>query len=101
MDSTITRAEHEEFRRRLDEHNKRQDKRIEILEKGQQQVQELALSVQKLASNMEIMCEEIKAHRNRLDGVEFRDGETWRKLQYYALTAIASLIIGAIGARLG
>ena len=32
MDSPITRAEHEEFRRRLEAEGKRQDKRIELLE---------------------------------------------------------------------
>ena len=32
MDNPITRAEHEEFRRRLEEENRRQDKRIELLE---------------------------------------------------------------------
>ena len=32
MDGSITRAEHEEFRRRLEEENRRQDKRIELLE---------------------------------------------------------------------
>ena len=32
MDNPISRAEHEEFRRRLEEENRRQDKRIELLE---------------------------------------------------------------------
>lgn len=32
MDGSISRAEHEEFRRRLEEENRRQDKRIELLE---------------------------------------------------------------------
>ena len=32
MDTPITRAEHEEFRRRLEEENRRQDKRIGLLE---------------------------------------------------------------------
>ena len=34
MDTPITRAEHEEFRRRMEEEHKRQDKRIEILEEN-------------------------------------------------------------------
>ena len=32
MDSPITRAEHEEFRRRMEEEHNRQNKRIELLE---------------------------------------------------------------------
>lgn len=34
MDTPITRAEHEEFRRRLEEENRRQDKRLELLEQN-------------------------------------------------------------------
>ena len=37
MENPITRAEHEEFRRRLEEENKRQDARICILEDSAQQ----------------------------------------------------------------
>ena len=34
MDQPITRAEHEEFRRRLEEENSRQDRRIALLEES-------------------------------------------------------------------
>lgn len=49
MENPITRAEHEEFRRRLEEENKRQDTRIGILEDSVQQIGALATSVEKLA----------------------------------------------------
>ena len=38
MDNPITRAEHEEFRRRIEEENKRQDRRLELLEHTVQQI---------------------------------------------------------------
>ena len=41
MDAPITRAEHEEFVRRMDEANHRQSKRIEIVEKEVKQIGEL------------------------------------------------------------
>ena len=34
MDQPITRAEHEEFKRRLEEENARQDRRIALLEES-------------------------------------------------------------------
>lgn len=46
MENPITRAEHEEFRRRLEEENKRQDARIGILEDSVQQIGALATSVE-------------------------------------------------------
>ena len=45
MDTPITRAEHEEFRRRLEEENRRQDKRIELLEESTRQIGGLTTSV--------------------------------------------------------
>ena len=58
MENPITRAEHEEFRRRLEEENKRQDARIGILEDSVQQIGALATSVEKLALSMQSMLKE-------------------------------------------
>ena len=62
MDTQISRAEHEEFRRlmesenaRLEEENDRQNHRINILEKSVQQISNLAASTEKLATNKENM----------------------------------------------
>lgn len=49
----ISRAEHEEFRKRIEAEDNRQNRRIEILENSVQQLQELVASVQTLANNME------------------------------------------------
>ena len=47
MDTPITRAEHEEFRRRLEEENRRQDARIKLLEENVGQISALASSVER------------------------------------------------------
>ena len=49
MDQPITRAEHEEFRRRLEEENSRQDRRIALLEESVSKMGALSTSVEKLA----------------------------------------------------
>ena len=61
MDTPITRAEHEEFRRAMEAENKRladednrQNKRIEVLEENVRQIGALTTSVEKLALSMEI-----------------------------------------------
>ena len=58
MENPITRAEHEEFRRRLEEENKRQDARIKTLEETVRQIGALATSVEKLAVSMQSMLKE-------------------------------------------
>ena len=90
MDNPITRAEHEEFRRRLEEENRRQDKRIELLEDNIRELNSLTASVGKLATSIESMVKEQEKQGKRLQALESRDGEKWRKLMGYIATALTS-----------
>lgn len=101
MDQPIARAEHEEFRRRLEEENKRQDKRIEILEQNVQQVSSLTVSVAKMAQSLELMVKEQERQGERLEALEGRDGEMWRKVMGYIMTAIVGIVIGFIFNQIG
>ncbi len=96
MDTPITRAEHEEFRRRLEEENKRQDKRIELLEENMRELGQLTNSVGKLATSVESMVKEQEKQGKRLETLEGRDGEMWRKVVGYIATAVAGIIIGFV-----
>lgn len=101
MDNPITRAEHEEFRRRIDEENKRQDRRLELLEHTVQQISDLTTSVEKLAVSMEGMLREQEKQGTRLETLEDRDGEMWRKIIGYAATAAVGIIIGYVARQIG
>ena len=100
MDNPITRAEHEEFRRRIEEENKRQDRRLELLEHTVQQISDLTTSVEKLAVSMEGMLREQEKQGTRLETLEDRDGEMWRKIIGYAATAVG-IIIGYVARQIG
>lgn len=101
MDEYVTRAEHEEFRMRLDAENNRQNKRIDLLEKNEQQIQSLATSVEKLALNMENMLKEQERQGERLKALESRDGEMWRKVTGYVITAVIGIVVGYIFTQFG
>lgn len=98
MENPITRAEHEEFRRRLEEENKRQDARIGILEESVQQIGALATSVEKLALSMQ---KEQEKQGKRLEVLEGRDGEKWRKVMGYIATAIVGVVLGYLFKQIG
>ena len=97
----VTRAEHEEFRKRLDAENNRQNRRIELLEKNGQQIQTLVTSVEKLALNMENMLKEQERQGERLEVLENRDGEMWRKVTGYVVTAVIGIVLGYIFTQIG
>lgn len=101
MDTPITRAEHEEFRRRLEEENRRQDKRIELLEENTKRIETLNGTIGKLAANMEGMLKEQLRQGQRLELLESRDGELWRKVVSYAVTAFVGIAIGFVAKQLG
>lgn len=90
MDEPISRAEHEEFAKRIDAQEKRQDKRLEMLENTVREIGALTLSVQRLAQSLESMVEEQEQQGRRLQALEDRDGEKWRKLMGYIATALTS-----------
>lgn len=101
MDTPITRAEHEEFAKRIDEWEKRQDKRLELLEENVREIGALTTSVEKLAQSVENMAKEQTRQGERLEAIESRDGEKWRKLMGYIVSAIAAGIVGFLLAYLG
>ncbi len=97
----ITRAEHEEFRKNLEAENHRQNKRIDNLEENTKQINSLTVSVEKLAQSIEVMVGEQKQQGKRLEVLENRDGEMWRKVTGYVLTTIAGIVIGWIATQVG
>lgn len=101
MDQPITRAEHEEFKRRLEEENSRQDRRIALLEESVSKMGALSTSVEKLALSMESMVREQEKQGKRLKTLESRDGEMWRKAVGYVLTAILGIVIGFVFTQIG
>lgn len=96
MDTSISRAEHEEFAKRIEEENHRQNRRIEILEKNMQQLAALTSSVEKLAYSIEGMVKEQESQGNRLEKLESKDGEKWRSVSSYVITVTIGLILGYI-----
>lgn len=101
MDSPITRAEHEEFRKRIDAENNRQNQRIKLLEEQTKQVTEIALSVRELAQSIKQMAETQKEQGEKLEKLESRDGEMWRKVTGYIITAIIGIVIGFVFQQIG
>lgn len=101
MDGTITRAEHEEFCRRIDEENRRQNRRIELLEENAQRIGTLTASVERLASNMESMLKEQERQGKRLETLENRDGEMWRKAVGYAVTFAIGAVLAFLFSQVG
>lgn len=93
-DEYLRRYEHQEFARGVDREQVRQNKRIVDLEATVRQINDLTLSVQKLAINMENMLVNQTEQSKRLEELENRDGEKWRSISMYVLTALIGAVLG-------
>ena len=77
MDDFLTRHEHSEFAKRIDEENERQNKRLTLLEQGQIQINELVSNVKVLAVNMDNMVKEQAKQGERLNEIEGKPAKRW------------------------
>ena len=73
-DEYLRRHEHEEFAKGVDREQVRQNKRIAI--------------------NMEHMLVNQTEQSKRLEELENRDGEKWRSISMYVLTAVVGAVLG-------
>lgn len=92
----ITRAEHEEFRRRIEAEEHRQNRRLELLEESVRQIQALTVSVERMAVSMQAMTTEQKRQGERLDQLEAEPAKNWSTLKSAALGALATIVVGGL-----
>ena len=90
MDEFVTKAVHDEFARRIDEENDRQNKRLTILEQGQTQINELVSTVKVLAVNMENMAKEQVKQGAKLEEIEGKPAKRWETIVSCIITAIVT-----------
>ena len=101
MEDYITRAEHGEFCKRMEAEDTRQNRRIGELEETVRQIGTLTTSVEKLSMSIEAMVREMEQQGERLEALESRDGEMWRKAMAYLATAVIGAVVGYIFKQIG
>ena len=97
----ISREEHNEFVRRMDAANERQDARLKDLESKVAEIHALTASVEKLAISIQQMAKEQEQQGKRLETIENRDGDMWRKSVVSIAAAVAGALVGFIIAHFG
>lgn len=97
----ITRLEHDEFAKRMEEEHARQNRRIGDMEENFRQIQNLTISIEKMALNVEGVVKELKRQGDRLETLESRDGDMWRSVMKYLATASVGIIVGYIAKQIG
>lgn len=92
---------HKEYEKRMFDWNDRQDARIKELETTTKELSRMNLSIERMANSMESMMKEQQNQGKRLEVIENRDGEMWRKVLGYIITTIVGLVIGLVVKQIG
>lgn len=113
MEGNLTRAEHEEFARRmtaenkrLEDENTRQNRRLEQLENTVnqivvQQLTTLTGTIQALKTSVDNTIKEQAAIGERVKKLEDKDGDMWRTAIKYVLSAVLGGVVVFIMSRIG
>ena len=103
MEDYITRNEHEEFMKRLEAEDHRQNRRIEVLEENVSEIHGLTVSVERMAANMENMLAAIErqgtlieTQSNRIDRIEMEPVEAQKQIKSTIITTIVSSVVGTV-----
>lgn len=81
---------------RIRDEDRRQNRRIELLEESAKATQALATSVHMLAHDMKQMLEEQRSQGERLDKLEQEPATAWKQAKTTIITAILSTIAGGL-----
>lgn len=92
---------HNEFAKRIEAEDERQNRRIAKLEDAVGQMTELTASVRELATNMANMAKEQTKMSDRLEVIENRPAQNWDKLVWAIAGALIAGIIGYVLATMG
>lgn len=92
----ITRGEYEEVIKRVEAEEKRQNKRLDNLEESMSTLTELTISIEKIATNIEVMQKELTKQGARLEKIEQEPAENWKKVVWLVIAACVGFGIHAL-----
>lgn len=96
MDGYITRREHEEYVKRMDDEHKRINHRLAKAEEIAEQMQEMNTNISELATNMKYLLKEQLEQGKRLDQIENEPKSAWDSIKKGLFNAVGAAVGGAI-----
>lgn len=98
MSDFVTVEVHNEFARRIEEENDRQNHRINDLESTVKEITRLTVSVEKLAVSMSTMADELKRQGERLTAIEEKPAKRWDAVVSGIISGVIGILIGLVSA---
>lgn len=94
----LLKSVHDEFAKRVDEENDRQNARLASLERSLQEISKITVQVERLATNIETLTASIKEQNGRLTDLEQKPAKRWDAIIGAVITGIVGVLIGLVSA---
>lgn len=96
MSEFVTKEEHTEFCKRLEEHMDKQDSEIAELKNRNDILIEMGNAITEMSTNMKHLASDLHEQGRRLEAIENRDGKKFREIELGTIMLIIGAIVGAI-----
>lgn len=93
MDEFVSRAEYDERQKRIDDENRRQNHRIDKLERIADQLTDMAASIKAMVATMQGMQKEQERQGKRLEDIEKKPADNWDKLVWTVVGCVVTFVI--------
>ena len=101
MDDYITRPEHEEFKKRLEDEESRQNRRLEVIENRVDKLIDMQASLAVMQAGIDGISSELKRIGTEVDSIKQEPADKWKKAVWVVLvvflTAAASFVLSKMG----
>ena len=100
MENAITRPEHEEFKRRIEEEEKRQNHRLDTVEGRVDKLIDMQVSMAQLQVGISNITEEIKKLSAEVEAIKREPGDKWNKAVWIVITVVLTAAVTFILSRI-
>lgn len=101
MSDYVTVDVHNEFVKRMEDENHRQNKRISECEESIKQMGEIVRSIDRLTTSVESLASDIQKQGVRLEAIEKEPAENWKKATWEVIKYAIVLVLGIVAIKIG
>lgn len=96
MEEYLKKDVHDEFARRIEAEEARQNKRLDLVEHDVRDLQRLTTAVEKMAVSLETITKEQIKIAQRLDALEDEPADKWRNAVWTVVTALIGAAVALL-----
>lgn len=93
MEDYITRPEHEEFKKRLEDEETRQNHRLEVIENRVDKLIDMQASMAVMQAGIDNISSEVKSIRSDVESLRQEPADKWKKATWIVVTAIITAAV--------